>query len=194
MLSVFICGFISFQHIKQRRSFGFDIDNPCTLTLQVSYYLIQTIIVMLSCERDLKLPFAPEAVMCTISDPDVRSRGSLVCRVARMLPRLMIATRAHSVSTSARLCDVKRIVTGGSCSCKRSDQLSHSRRRQWIERTCRFVKQQHGRTRQHRARDCESLLVSRRKLAKTTLRATSSSSSFAKQILDPLLCARSDNP
>ena len=46
--------------------------------------------------------------MCTVSDPEVRSRRFFGVSIARMRPRLMIATRAQSVSTSARLCDVKK--------------------------------------------------------------------------------------
>ena len=139
---------------------------------------------MLSCERDL-VAARPQQLHEPVPIPDVSSRRFFGVSIARMLPRLMIATRPHSVSTSARLCDVKKNRHRWILSCERSNHLSHSFRRQWIERTCWFIEQKHWRTRQHRARHGKSLLVSCRQLAKTTSRDFVQFE-LRKQILDAL--------
>ena len=52
-LFAFIRGFKSLQHIEQCRPLGFYINDPFTVVLQLSYLLIQQIVIVVSCKRDL---------------------------------------------------------------------------------------------------------------------------------------------
>src|SRR5216683_1138156 len=83
----------------------------------------------------------------------------------------MIATRSHNSSTSARLCEVRKIGDPLIVILRqRLNRLSHARRCNWIERACRFVQQQHRRIGQHRARNRQALLVTSREFRKPTSR------------------------
>ena len=159
-----------------------------TLALQLSDGLIQTIVIMLSCERDL---FVRSTRLCApVSDPDVRSRRFFGVSIARMRPRLMIATRSHSVSTSARLCEVKRIVTGGSCCA--SDRII-SRMRAAASGSSERVGSSSNSTGglDNIARATASRCLFPVESSPKRRRATSSSSSFANRSLIRCFAARS---